>query len=78
MPPRQTLRDMFEVLLATYGPQGWWPGDTATEVAIGAVLTQNTAWTNVERALGTLKQAGLLDFRQLHAATEESVAGVSV
>jgi endonuclease-3 related protein len=72
---RQTLRDMFEVLLATYGPQGWWPGETATEVAIGAVLTQNTAWTNVERALGTLKRAGLVDFQRLHAARRESVAG---
>jgi endonuclease-3 related protein len=45
---------------AHYGPTHWWPGDTAFEVAVGAVLTQNTAWTNVEKAIANLKRANLL------------------
>ena len=47
----ERLRAVFDALLGTYGPQHWWPADTAFEVMVGAVLTQNTAWSNVERAL---------------------------
>ncbi|MFY9975471.1 MAG: endonuclease III domain-containing protein [Chromatiaceae bacterium] len=50
----ERLRGVFDALLGTYGPQHWWPADTAFEVMVGAVLTQNTAWTNVERALQRL------------------------
>jgi len=42
------------------GPQHWWPGKTQFEVIVGAILTQNTAWTNVERAISNLRAAGLL------------------
>jgi endonuclease-3 related protein len=49
-------RAVFETLLATYGPQHWWPAETPFEVMVGAVLTQNTAWTNVERGLERLVQ----------------------
>jgi endonuclease-3 related protein len=59
--------EIYTALLAAYGPQHWWPGETPTEVAIGAVLTQNTAWTNVERAIDRLRSAGCLDFARLHA-----------
>jgi endonuclease-3 related protein len=45
---------------AHYGPTHWWPGDTPFEVAVGAVLTQNTAWTNVEKAIANLKREELL------------------
>ena len=45
------LRAVFETLLSTHGPQHWWPAETPFEVMVGAVLTQNTAWTNVEKAL---------------------------
>jgi len=48
-------------MLGRYGPQHWWPADTTFEVMVGAVLTQNTAWGNVERAITNLKRAGLLD-----------------
>lgn len=54
------LRDVFDRLYATHGPQRWWPGDSRFEVMVGAVLTQNTAWANVERALVNLKQADAL------------------
>lgn len=49
------FRWLFQRLLAAHGAQDWWPADTAFEVMLGAILTQNTAWTNVERALAGLK-----------------------
>ncbi|NLV40280.1 MAG: endonuclease III domain-containing protein [Candidatus Hydrogenedentes bacterium] len=55
-------------MAAHYGPTGWWPGDTPFEVAVGAILTQNTAWTNVEKAIAHLKAARLLSPRALLAA----------
>ena len=59
------LREWYEALLAAYGPQGWWPGDNRTEVILGAILTQNTNWRNVEKALVQLRQAGLIDWQAL-------------
>jgi endonuclease-3 related protein len=50
----ERLRTVFRALLDAYGPQHWWPAETQFEVMVGAVLTQNTAWTNVELALGRL------------------------
>lgn len=57
---RRSARKIFRALLAAYGPQGWWPADGPFEVMVGAVLTQNTAWVNVERAIKNLKRAGAL------------------
>jgi endonuclease-3 related protein len=51
---RERLLAVFRALHAAYGPQDWWPGETPFEVMVGAVLTQNTAWVNVERALARL------------------------
>jgi endonuclease-3 related protein len=48
------LRKVYDKLLAHYGPQHWWPGETPFEVMVGAVLTQNTAWSNVEKAIANL------------------------
>jgi endonuclease-3 related protein len=56
----QQLRQILDLLLEIYGRQDWWPGDTAFEIMIGAILTQNTAWSNVERAIANLKDAGAL------------------
>ena len=50
----------YRTLHAHYGPQHWWPGETPFEVMVGAVLTQNTAWTNVEKAIANLKAARAL------------------
>lgn len=55
-----SLQVVYQRLLRAYGPQHWWPGDSRFEIMVGAVLTQNTAWTNVERAIGNLKRAGAL------------------
>jgi len=55
-----TLLEVFQRLLASYGPQRWWPADTPFEVMIGAILTQSAAWSNVEKAIFNLKAQGLL------------------
>lgn len=71
---------MHSALLRALGPQGWWPGDGALEISIGAILTQNTAWTNVERALSNLKRAGVLtknmrrSLEMLHATPQARLA----
>ena len=58
---RAQLRRIYDLLFACYGPQSWWPGDSAFEIMVGAVLTQNTAWFNVERAIDRLKSRDLLE-----------------
>jgi endonuclease-3 related protein len=54
------LLSIYHTLLSFFGEQGWWPADTPFEVMVGAVLTQNTAWRNVERAIENLKKEGVL------------------
>jgi len=54
------LMDMYQAMLAALGPSNWWPAKTAFEVAVGAMLTQNTNWGNVEKAMVTLRRADLL------------------
>ena len=54
------LLAIYHTLLSIFGEQGWWPADTPFEVMVGAVLTQNTAWRNVERAIENLKGEGVL------------------
>ncbi len=66
--------EVYNLLFAHYGPQHWWPGDTPFEVLVGAVLTQNTNWANVTRAIGNLKEQGLLSFSPLLQAPLEVVA----
>ena len=56
-----SLRTYFKTLMAAWGPQDWWPAYTRFEVIVGAFLTQNTAWTNVERALRQLRAGGMLN-----------------
>lgn len=68
------LRGIFDRLLTAFGPQGWWPGETPFEVIVGAVLTQNTAWANVERAIWNLKGAGALELEALHRIDAERLA----
>lgn len=65
---------LFERLYTAYGPQHWWPGDTPFEIMVGAILTQNTAWSNVERAIDALDRAGALEARPLLALPERELA----
>jgi len=70
---QRALAGYYTCMLAHYGPTHWWPGDTPFEIAVGAILTQNTAWTNVEKAIANLKQARLLDVHALLNAPEEAL-----
>jgi endonuclease-3 related protein len=70
----KTLRDMYDCMFAAYGPQKWWPAQTPTEVIIGAILTQNTAWRNVERAIANLRRAKALDWAVLRDLPFEALA----
>jgi endonuclease-3 related protein len=56
---------LYERLRDHFGPAGWWPGETAFEVCVGAILVQNTAWTNAARAIESLRSRGLLRFEAL-------------
>jgi endonuclease-3 related protein len=60
------LNDIYKLLFDRFGPQHWWPGDTPFEIIIGAILTQNTSWSNVEKAIANLKAANLLTPDRLH------------
>ncbi len=71
---RDRLRRAYELMRKRAGHQGWWPGDTPFEVCVGAILTQNTAWTNVERALANLKRARSLSPSRMHALSEGELA----
>src|ERR1700683_4461551 len=60
------LDEYFNSLFTRFGPQHWWPAKTPFEVIIGAVLTQNTSWSNVEPAIANLRAAGLLTPEAIH------------
>src|ERR1700723_558484 len=62
---RPPLDEYYNSLFTALGPQHWWPGRTQFEVIVGAILTQNTSWTNVERAILRLREARLLSPRAL-------------
>ena len=69
-----SLQTLYDTLLSAYGPQSWWPGETPFEVMIGAVLTQNTNWKNVEKAIENLRREELLDPHSLYAIDTETLA----
>src|SRR5437773_12477684 len=55
------LLETYERMLAAFGPQHWWPGESPFEIMVGAVLVQNTAWRNVERAIANLRETGVME-----------------
>ncbi len=67
------LRRFYDALHTAYGPQAWWPSESAIETVVGAYLTQNTAWRNVERSINNLKAAGALSVAGLRAIGEEDL-----
>ena len=69
-----TTHQVYQTLLGALGPQHWWPGESPWEVMIGAVLVQNTAWKNVERAIANLREADLVDPRRLLVLPAEELA----
>ena len=67
------LYEVYQRLFQAFGPQDWWPGETPFEVMVGAVLTQNTNWQNVERAIANLRDADLLSPQALYAVAQEEL-----
>lgn len=68
-------QEVFDLLFAYFGPQHWWPGETAIEIVVGAVLTQNTNWSNVTKAIGNLQNAGVLSYQALLEMSMAELAG---
>ncbi|MDD4909151.1 MAG: endonuclease III domain-containing protein [Candidatus Omnitrophica bacterium] len=71
---KRRLLGLYRRMLKRFGPQYWWPADSDLEVVVGVVLTQNTSWSNVEKAIGNLKRQGLLSCRKLQAAPRRKLA----
>ena len=70
------LNAIYESLSDHFGPRHWWPGESDLEVCIGAVLTQNTAWKNVEKAIANLKNSVTLELHLLTAMPEKKLAAL--
>lgn len=70
----QTILEIYNKLLNYYGKQNWWPAETKFEVIIGAILTQNTAWSNVEKAIKNLKEKNLLTPEEMHKLKFDELA----
>jgi len=70
------LTDLYHRLSGAYGPRGWWPGEGAFEVIIGAILTQAAAWKNVELALANLKAENCWSFRAIDGCPPDQLAGI--
>jgi len=68
------LVTLYQRLYDAYGPQHWWPAETPFEVMVGAVLTQNTAWTNVEKAISNLQKADKMKLELMKKLTERRLA----
>ncbi len=73
---KRRLLDLYRRLFRHFGPQGWWPGTSRLEVIVGAILTQNTAWTNVEKALRNLKTKRCLSVKGLTSLPLEALAAL--
>jgi endonuclease-3 related protein len=71
--PGNLLRQFYDRLFESYGPQGWWPARTRWEVICGAILTQNTTWRNAALAIKNLRQAGALSLRRMQQVSREEL-----
>lgn len=71
-----SLTGIYNKLYSFYGPQYWWPGDTPFEIAVGAILTQNTNWSNVEKAIKNLKDSKVLTAKALHELSIPKLASL--
>jgi endonuclease-3 related protein len=71
---KKIFEEMFGRLAEFFGPQAWWPGDTPFEVMVGAILTQNTNWKNVEKAIAQLKRAKVLHPKKMLTLSDADLA----
>jgi endonuclease III related protein len=76
MTRQQRLLDIFKALLQTFGKRHWWPGDTRIEVIVGAILTQNTSWKNVEKAIHQMKEKGILEIGRLYEIDSSDLGSI--
>src|SRR6185312_4922690 len=70
---RAEITDYYKALLARWGPQNWWPAQSRLEVIVGAYLTQNTNWANVEKAMANLRRTRVLSIQALRNITLEQL-----
>jgi endonuclease-3 related protein len=71
-----SLHLIYQKLYTSFGPQHWWPAKTRFEIMVGAILTQNTNWSNVEKAIGNLSKHKLLEPRKLYRLPQEKLASL--
>lgn len=71
---RRSLLAVYRTLQSAFGAQHWWPADSPFEVMVGAVLTQNTAWSNVEKAIANLRERNRLDAQSIVQARHDHLA----
>ena len=74
MSSTDSLQEVYDRLLTHFGPLNWWPGETVFEVMVGAILTQNTNWGNVEKAIANLRAENLLSFEAMSTLAKEELA----
>jgi len=70
----EKLLEIYNLLYAAFGPQHWWPGETQIEITAGAILTQNTSWSNVKKAITNLKNVGCLTAQKLYELKVEELS----
>jgi len=74
MQKKDILLKIYNSLYNHFGPLNWWPGDTPFEIMVGAILTQNTSWSNVVKAINNLKKENLLEPQKLYRINREKLA----
>ncbi len=70
----QTIQEIYKLLFERFGRQHWWPGETKDEIIAGAILTQNTNWQNVEKAIANLKKASVMSLEKLYQIEQTELA----
>ncbi len=68
--------EIYQLLHGYFGPQGWWPAQSPFEVIVGAILTQNTNWSNVSKAIANLKDAAVLQYDTMKRLSVDEIAGL--
>ncbi|MDH5201660.1 MAG: endonuclease III domain-containing protein [Nitrospirota bacterium] len=76
MKKKTKLLEMYHKLYSKFGSQHWWPGETPFEIAVGAILTQNTNWGNVEKAIHNLKKQNALSAKFLHKMSVKKLSAL--
>jgi endonuclease III related protein len=75
-PSQALLMSIYRALFEWFGPRHWWPANSPFEVCVGAILTQNTAWRNVAKAIDNLKDANKLDPVKIYRTDHEELAQI--